>query len=183
MLNRGNAQAIAAAVQATEVGLGGVAADIGFGGGVGLRLLLDGVGQDGVVHGIELADDMLRRAGARFGTDVQSGRLRLAHGSLTAIPLDDEALDALVTVNTIYFVDNLDAVCAELARVVRPGGRAVVGVGDPETMARLPFTSHGFMLRPVAEVVATLQKSGFAEVEDQRLDGPPMPRYLLVARR
>jgi arsenite methyltransferase len=57
-LNRGNERAIAAAVEAAEPPRGGVAADIGFGGGAGLQLLLDGICDDGVVHGIEIADDL-----------------------------------------------------------------------------------------------------------------------------
>jgi hypothetical protein len=32
---------------------------------------LDRVGDTGVVHGIDLTDDMLRRAGSRFGRDVR----------------------------------------------------------------------------------------------------------------
>jgi SAM-dependent methyltransferase len=50
-----------------------------------------------------------------------------------------------ITVNTIYFVDDLDRACSELARVLRPGGRLVVGIGDPEAMARMPFSAYGFL--------------------------------------
>jgi arsenite methyltransferase len=178
-LNRGNEKAIAAAVDAAEVERGGVAADIGFGGGVGLQLLLDRVGDDGVVHGIEIADDMLRRAKSKFGRD---GRLRLARGSLTEVPLDDGSVDALITVNTVYFISELDAACHELARVLRAGGRAVIGIGDPEVMAKLPFTKHGFTIRPVGEIAAALDNSGL-QVEQRRIDDKPIPRYLLVGTR
>jgi arsenite methyltransferase len=178
-LNRGNEKAIAAAVDAAEVERGGVAADIGFGGGVGLQLLLDRVGDDGVVHGIEIADDMLRRAKSKFGRD---GRLRLARGSLTEVPLDDGSVDALITVNTVYFISELDAACAELARVLRPGGRAVIGIGDPDVMARLPFTKHGFTIRPVAEIAAALENSGL-QVGQSRIDDKPIPRYLFVGQQ
>ena len=180
-LNRGNERAIAAAVEAATIPRGAVAADIGFGGGVGLQLLLDRVGDDGAVYGIEIADDMLRRARSRFGRDVTSGRLRLSSGSLTALPLDDNSVDALITLNTVYFITELDAACAELARVLRPGGRAVIGIGDPDVMARLPFTSHGFTIRPVDEIGAALQNSGL-QVEQRRTD-EPLPRYLFVGRR
>src|SRR5205085_3443468 len=78
-LNRGNEKAIIAAVDAAKIERGGVAADIGFGGGIGLQLLLDSIGDDGVVHGIEIADDMLRRAKSRFGGAC---RLRLSPGSV-----------------------------------------------------------------------------------------------------
>jgi arsenite methyltransferase len=181
-LNRGNARAIAAAVDAADVPRGGVAADIGFGGGLGLQLLLDRVGADGVVHGIEVADDMLNRARSRFSHDVGASRLKLAHGSLTALPLDDASVDAVITLNTVYFISELEAACAELARVLRPGGRAVVGIGDPEVMARAPFTPYGFTLRPVVEIVAALEQSGLT-VEHHRLDDKPIPRYTIVGRR
>jgi arsenite methyltransferase len=181
-LNRGNEKAIAAAVDAAAPPLGAVAADVGFGGGVGLQLLLDKVGDDGVVHGIEIADDMLRRARSRFGGDVRSGRLRLSTGSLTALPLDEDSVDALITVNTVYFIAELDAACREFARVLRPGGRAVVGIGDPDVMARLPFTNHGFTTRPVGEIAAALQNSGL-QVEQRRIEDKPIPRYLLIGTR
>jgi arsenite methyltransferase len=181
-LNRGNETAIAAAVDSAEIAHGAVTADIGFGGGAGLQLLLDRVGDDGVVHGIEIADDMLRRAGSRFGRDVRSGRLRLSPGSLTELPLEDNSVDALITVNTVYFISELDAACKELARVVRPGGRAVIGIGDPEVMARLPFTPHGFTIRPVGEIAAALQNSGM-QVEQRRIDEKPIPRHLFIGRR
>ncbi|MDT5018728.1 MAG: arsenite methyltransferase [Mycobacterium sp.] len=181
-LNRGNERAIAAAVESVEIPRGAVAADIGFGGGVGLQLLLDRVGDDGVVHGIEIADDMLRRARSRFGSDVRSGRLQLSSGSLTALGLDDGSVDALITINTVYFISELDAACGELARVLRPGGRAVIGIGDPDVMARLPFTSHGFTIRSVAEIAAALQNSGL-QVEQRRVDDKPIPRHLFVGRR
>jgi arsenite methyltransferase len=181
-LNRGNGRAIGAAVDAAEVPRGGVAADIGFGGGIGLRLLLDRVGDDGVVYGFEIADDMLRRAGSRLRRDVEAGRLRLGDGSLTALPLEAESVDAVITLNTVYFVSDLHGACAELARVLRPGGRAVVGIGDPEVMHDLLFTEYGFTLRPVTEIVAALTNSGL-QVEHRRIDEKPMPRYLIVGRR
>ena len=178
-LNRGNEKAIVAAVDAAQAPRGGVVADIGFGGGVGLQLLLDRIGDDGVVHGIEIADDMLSRAKAKFGGDR---RLRLARGSLTELPLDDGTVDALITVNTVYFISGLDGACREFARVLRPGGRAVLGIGDPDVMARLPFTKHGFTIRPVAEIAAALENSGL-QVEQRRIEDKPIPRYLLIGTR
>ncbi len=180
LLNRGNKVAIAGAVSATGVAPGATAADIGFGGGAGLSLLLDRVGADGVVHGVEISADMLARARSGRASDLGAGRLRLAEGSLTALPLADDSLDAAITVNTVYFVPDLTAACAELARVVRPGGRVVIGIGDPDAMAKLPFTSYGFTLRPVPEVIAALEQAG-CDVEHRPLANRPIPHHLLVA--
>ncbi len=180
LLNRGNKVAIAGAVEATGVAPGATAADVGFGGGAGLSLLLDRVGADGVVHGVEISADMLARARSGHASDLDSGRLRLAEGSLTALPLADDSLDAAITVNTVYFVPDLAAACAELSRVVRPGGRLVIGIGDADAMAKLPFTSYGFTLRPVPEVIAALEQAG-CDVEHRPLANNPIPHHLLVA--
>ncbi|WP_280205796.1 class I SAM-dependent methyltransferase, partial [Nocardia cyriacigeorgica] len=110
-----------------------------------------------------------------------AGRLRLAEGSLTALPLDTDSLDAAITCNTIYFVTDLPAACAELARVVRPGGRLVIGIGDPDVMNKIPFTGYGFTLRPIAEVIDTLSAAG-CTVEHRRIPNPPIPFHMLIAR-
>jgi arsenite methyltransferase len=102
----------------------------------------------------------------------------VAEGSSTALPLADNSLDAAITVNTVYFVPDLDTACVELARVVRLGGRLVIGIGD-DAMKKMPFTACGFTLRPVAEVIAA--RAG-CTVEHQQLPNPPIPHHLLVAR-
>lgn len=181
LLNRGNRPAVAGAVDAAEATAGQAVADIGFGGGLGLDLFLRRVGPQGTVYGVEVAEDMLARARARFADQSAAGQMRLVNGSLTALPLDEKSLDAAISVNTVYFVSDLDAACAELARVLRPGGRAVLGVGDPDAMARLPFTPYGFTLRPIAEIVAALKSAGFTDIEDRRLDDVAIPHHLLVA--
>ena len=73
------------------------------------------------------------------------------------LPLPDESLDAVITVNTVYFVADLDRAFAEIARVLRPTGRAVIGVGDPDTMAAMAVTAHGFTIRPIDELVGALR--------------------------
>lgn len=85
-----------------------------------------------------------------------------------------------VAVNTIYFLPELDAAFSELARTVKPSGRAVVGMGDPEWMAKLPFTEHGFNIRPVAEVVAALESAGLALEEHRRVGDGAADGHLLV---
>jgi arsenite methyltransferase len=181
-LNKGNGRVIAAAIEATGVRSGQVGADIGFGGGVGLRLLLDRVGADGRVHGVELSDTMLAAAQRRFGRELADGRITLAKGTLEQLPLPDGSVDGLITVNTVYFVDDLATVFAEIARVLSADGRAVVGVSDPDWMATLPVTAHVFRLRPVADVVAGLRAAGL-DVQERTLDDLRGFRLLIASRK
>lgn len=181
--NRANGGNVTAAVEATGVRRGQSAADIGFGGGVGLPLLLARVRPGGHVHGVDLSETMLDRARRNLRSESLAGGLTLHLGSITALPLSGSLLDALITVNTIYFVTDLDLACTEMARVLRPSGRAVVGIGDPVAMARQPFTAHGFVLRPVDEVVATLAEAGLTAVGHQRVGDGDDAFHLLVAQK
>lgn len=179
-LNRGNRGFVSAAVQALQPDPAAVVADVGFGGGVGLKFLLDGIGQSGRVHGVEVSETMLSNAARRYRRDIKAGRLALHDGSLTELPFADGALDGVLTVNTIYFVAELDRAFTELARVVGSSGRIVVGVADPEVMKRMPFTGHGFQLRPVSEVLDTLRGAGLA-VEHRRISQSDDAPHLLIA--
>jgi arsenite methyltransferase len=183
MLNRGNAGTIAAAVDVCGAGPGDATADVGFGGAVGLQRLLELTGPGGVVHGVELSTTLLSAARRRFRQPLEDGRLCLHEGSLERLPMEDGSLTAVLTVNTFYFLSELAPVCAELARVLIRGGRVVVGVGDPDAMARLPVTTHGFRLRPVAEIWGALMDAGLHMVQDHRVGDGPDAYHLLVAAR
>lgn len=169
-LNRANMRAIVAAVDHCNAAPGDAVADIGFGGGAGLPLLVDRVGAAGVVHGIEVSETLLSRARARHRADVDAGRLRLAPGSLLDLPFGDASINAAITVNAVYFVADLDC------------GTVVIGIGDPDAMARIPATRNGFRLRPVHEVTAALHDAGFTQVDDQRLE-LAIPHHLIIGRR
>ena len=53
----------------------------------------------------------------------------------------------------------------------KPGGRIVIGVGDPEAMAKLPFTEHGFHLRAIPELEAAILAAGLKLVDHRRGSG------------
>jgi arsenite methyltransferase len=180
MMNRRNGRTIAAAVNALSPQPGTVLADIGFGGGVGIRLLLDRVGAAGQVHGIEISRAMLNRAARRFGGEIADGRLSLHAASLTDLPLPRASLDGAITINTIYFIADLDRAFSELARALRPSRHAVVGVADPEWMSKQPTIEHGFRIRPVSEVLDAAARVRLIVDEERSLGDGPYPYHLLV---
>jgi len=157
-LNRGNGPTISAAVDQLDPQRTEVVADVGFGGGLGLDLLLQ---RAGVVHGIEPSPTMLARARRRHRSEIDAGRLRLHEAPMHRMPLDEGSLDGWISLNTIYFIDDLRTAFAELARVTAATGRGVLGMADPEWMAEQPFAAQGFTVRPVDQVVRALEAAGF----------------------
>lgn len=181
LLDAGNAERITACVDQTQVGPGMSVADVGFGGGVGLRILLDRVASPGVgegrsaspggggsapgrVHGVELSTSAIRRARRRFRSEIDDGLLAVHEGTLQASPLPDDSLDALISTNTVYFVPDLAPVRDELVRLTSPGGRIVLGIADPAKMREIGMPLHGFTLRPVDQIVETMTTTSALEV-------------------
>jgi SAM-dependent methyltransferase len=183
LLNRSNRGTIAAAIDALELQQGAAAADLGFGGGVGLSLLLQRVGPQGRVFGVDYSPTMVNRASRQFKGDIANGRLHLHTGSITQLPLDDGSLQGAITINTIYFISELDRAFSELARVISPKGRVVVGIGDPGMMRRMPTTPFGFTIRPVDEVVAMAKSAGLALQDHRRVGQGDDASHLLVLMR
>jgi arsenite methyltransferase len=179
LLNRRNGARVLAAVEALAPLPAEEVADLGFGGGLSLQPLLDAVGPEGRVHGVDISRVSLQRAARRHRRAIAAGRLRLHEASMGDLRLPDASIQGLMTVNTIYFVE--DGVFAEPARVLAPGGRLVVGFGDPETMTRSPVAAHGFTLRPVTRVRELLTTAGLTVTEHHRVGPGTEAFHLLLA--
>jgi SAM-dependent methyltransferase len=80
----------------------------------------------------EMLDHTLRRAHAR---DLRN--ITATQGDARALPYPDRSFDAAYLVAVLGEIPDQDAALRELARVLRPGGRLVVGelFGDPHWVA------------------------------------------------
>ncbi len=108
------------------VGEGGRVLDVATGTGDLALELAKRVGSDGEVVGSDFSEGMLERARAKAQGAAPAGRLRFEWGDAAALPYPDGCFDAAtVGFGARNFAD-LGRGLAEMARVVRPGGRVVV---------------------------------------------------------
>jgi SAM-dependent methyltransferase len=157
-----------AAVEALAIGSGERILDVGFGGGVGMRLALAQVGE-GQVTGVDLSAEVVARARRRFSSDIDQGRLTVMEGSVERLPVPAGSFDGAYTVNTVYFWPDVPAGLAELGRVLLSGGRLVVAM---ESAARRENRVLAAGSPPTPEALAELLgRTGFAEVETRRPRG------------
>jgi arsenite methyltransferase len=166
LMNRGNARAIAGAIDALAVAPHHRVLEIGFGGGAGLQLLLSAVSQ-GLVTGTELSDVMMSRAEKGFADAIRSNRLQLVRAAVERLPLDDGTFDGVVTINTVYFWSDPKKGLAEISRVLRPGGRLVLGIRPSESLRRMAFTRHGFTIYEPGQLEEMLNLAGFTGVRSE----------------
>lgn len=107
---------------ALDVIPGEVVLDVGCGPGVVTPRLARAVGPDGLALGLDVSAPMLSRA-AREHPPANLGYLRADAGRL---PFRPGTVDAVVSLAVLQLVADPAAVVAELARVLRPGGRVTL---------------------------------------------------------
>jgi ubiquinone/menaquinone biosynthesis C-methylase UbiE len=112
--------------------------EIGPGTGYYSLDLAEWIGPGGVLEIFDLQSEMLdhttRRAAERGITNIVPTR-----GDATSLPYEDGSVDACVLTAVLGEIPEGDRALAEIARVLRPGGRLIVGelMGDPH------YTSFG----------------------------------------
>lgn len=97
-----------------------VIADLGCGTGRTLRDLSPHVRQ---VIGVDASPQMLKAARKRLA-GVKNVELR--QGELASLPIEGAACDAALCVLALSYVEEPAAVIREMARILKPGGRAVI---------------------------------------------------------
>ena len=96
--------------------------DLGCGAGTDLLIAAQMTGSEGRVIGIDMTASMLARAGesaAAMGLD----NVELHQSLIESLPVEDAAVDVVISNGVIDLVPDKDAVFAEIDRVLRPGGR------------------------------------------------------------
>lgn len=118
------------------------ALDIGTGTGAG-ALLIAREFPRARVRGVDLSEEMIRKAKARVGLDPE-GRVAFRVADASALPYEDASFDLVTLLNVPPFF-------GEIARVLRPGGHAIVcaSLGEatpfytPESVLRRGFARKG----------------------------------------
>ncbi|MBA2955921.1 methyltransferase domain-containing protein [Nocardioides sp. CGMCC 1.13656] len=119
------------ALDAGAVDAGETCVDVGSGTGTMTRRLAQLVGPTGQVLGIEPNAEMRRVAADRAASAGVAATFQ--EGLATALPLPDASVDVVWCERVLQHLPDAQAALHEMARVLRPGGRALVLDSDHES--------------------------------------------------
>jgi ubiquinone/menaquinone biosynthesis C-methylase UbiE len=123
--------------------------EVGFGPGVGIRLLAR-LASAGYVAGVDASGEMVEQATARNADVIRSGRVDLRHRSVESLPFEDNTFDKALAINSMQIWPDAVGGLKEIRRVMRSGGRVALG-----------FTPYSG--QPNSGLTETLYEAGFTQ--------------------
>ena len=155
--------------------------DLGCGAGWASRILARLVGEGpqghGQVVGVDISDEMIRRARA---TSRDFDNLMFVWGSAQQIPWEENFFDKVLSVESFYYYADQDRALHELFRVMAPRGRLFILINlyqdNPYSLRWVEELKVPVQARTAAEYVELLKQHAFEDVEAQRVpDESPTP--------
>lgn len=148
--------------------------DLGCGAGDAIAQMLHRV--DSVhVTGLDRSKTVVRSALKRNRAAVQTGRAEIVEADLRRLPFPDAQFDRVFSIHTLYFWEDVNAVLAEIERVLVPGGSFVItycdGKGD--------ITWDGIVSIVREQFIPAASSLGLIDVIETR--GPDSRDYHTVA--
>lgn len=115
---------------------------------------------DGHISGIDSLPETVEQLRALCGRRGLAHKVSLEVGPVTALPFAAARFDCACSLHGIYFWPDLAPALAELARVLRPGGRVVLGYSSAEVLRDGGWVERGFRAYSNAQIVEALGAQG-----------------------
>ena len=157
-------------VAVAELGPGEVVLDLGAGAGIDLILAAKRVGPTGRVIGVDMTDAMVSKARANVAA-AGFTNVEVREGIIEDLPVKSDTVDWVISNCVINLSPEKPRVFAEIARVLKPGGRMLVSDIVAQDLPaeiradRALFTSCVAGAIGEEEYVAGLRAAGLVDVE------------------
>jgi SAM-dependent methyltransferase len=123
------------------------------------------------VAGLDASQIQVGLARRRLADRLAAGTAEVVHGDAAALPWQDGTFSVVTSVNCLKFLADPDQGLREMARVLRPGGRALVVIEGPVEDAARTGTVNALGERAwsIADALAMMRRAGFAQVSITQL--------------
>ena len=108
--------------------------------------------------GVDISDDVLLAAKRNVG----SISARFICCSVEKMPIESETVDKAITINTLYFWNDLQKGFEEIYRVLKPGGVFISTHYTNQALEEYPHTQYGYERHPQDAVGTVAREAGFS---------------------
>ena len=132
--------------------------DIGFGNGYLVHRLSSENLQK--MYGIEISPDMLKVSTEKSRKYIEQGKVELLLADVQNLPFENDLIDKIYTINTVYFWQDIHKGLAEIKRVLKPDGVFMNVIYLKEWLDKLPITQYGFSKYTAEQIEKITTESG-----------------------
>jgi len=133
--------------------------EIGFGPGTLIKKIAERL-EKGIIEGIDLSEPMVATAQKKNRKYINNGKVKIHLGDFDTIDFEDSHFDTIFSVNTIYFWKNPNATITNICRILKPGGKLVIGFHDKREMEKMSLDPDVFQLCSTEDLTELLSIYG-----------------------
>jgi ubiquinone/menaquinone biosynthesis C-methylase UbiE len=132
--------------------------DIGFGNGY----LVSKLSKENLqkIYGIEISPDMLRVTTEKTRKNIEQGKVELLLADVQDLPFEENLIDKIYTINTVYFWQDVYKGLSEIKRVLKPDGVFLNVIYVKKWLDKLPITQYGFSKYTVEQIEKVTAEGG-----------------------
>lgn len=138
--------------------------ELGCGTGINFPLIMDQIGEEGQLIGVDISPRMLDRARARVQREGW-GNVKLIQSDLTEYVCPEE-VTAVLSTGVFGYIDDYDSVIASLSQTILPGGH--IAIMDGRRPTRMPawlFNLFVWLSQPFGVTQDYFDKRSWESVE------------------
>ena len=137
--------------------------EIGYGSGIFIKKYASHVK---MAAGVDISEDMVNMARQFNRQMVEQGRADLRPGNAGKLEWPDNSFSAAGTIESFFFWPEPVACLKEIYRVLKPGGRLVIGItankDDKHDFSKMA-KKNGFVLYSCDDIIGMAKEAGFRE--------------------
>lgn len=119
---------------------------------------------DGTVYGVDISELAILDAEELLHREIADKKVVLYNTPVNNIPINSESIDLAFSCNSFYFWPDIPSGCAELLRVIKPGGQLFTVQNIQRVLARKRRGGFDKANVDFVAYMATLEQVGFSDV-------------------
>lgn len=159
-MNRGNELMNKAAIAALQIANNDRILEIGMGNGFFVKDIVS-VHESVKYVGCDFSDIMTKEAEKNNLVWVENEQAEFRMADVNELPFEDGRFNKILTINTVYFWEEMSNALSEIKRVMTNKGKLVIALRPKHQMEKYPFTKYGFNMFSKEDICRELENNGF----------------------